>query len=263
MIKQLSFAIILGAGAGTAWAGSGNTTATYGDNSGVEEATGFVSGVMIGSAVGGPPGVIVGGLIGALLGDGYAAKKRSLDLQANLYETQLQLAAARDEAETARRDYQLALQRAGNNASQNGVRVIQTAMTTRSTPAPACCANPSTSVHFKSGSSIIESHYLEQLESLARISRLMPDAEIEITGYADRRGDAGYNLTLSQQRSKAVKDYFNGTGIQNSSIKTIAYGETRPLEFEQSIENDFFDRRVIIRLRSTGDRLLTSSSEEP
>lgn len=260
MIKHLTLAIILGAGSTAALAGPAHTTASYGKNSGVEEAAGVLGGMAVGTAIGGPPGTILGGLIGGLIGDGYAARKRSLDLQSNLYESQLQLAALREEAETVKREYRLATQRAGRQ-SEDGVRLLPTATAgALATAGPACCSGASTTIHFKSGSSDIQAHYRDQLESLASLSRLMPEARIEITGYADRRGDAGYNLALSRERSQAVKDFFAAMGIQNSSIKTIAYGESRPLQAEQSIENDFFDRRVLIRLTAPGSQMLSSST---
>ena len=66
----------------------------------------------------------------------------------------------------------------------------------------------------------------------------MPTASVEITGYADRNGDADRNLALSRERTDSVKQFFNSSGFQNSSIKTIAYGETRPLHSVQSFESE-------------------------
>jgi outer membrane protein OmpA-like peptidoglycan-associated protein len=67
------------------------------------------------------------------------------------------------------------------------------------------------------------------------------------------------NLNLSKQRSNSVKAFFNRMGIQNSEITTVAYGETQPVQPSQSVESDFFDRRVIVRLRDPSKQMLTQS----
>ena len=89
----------------------------------------------------------------------------------------------------------------------------------------------------------------------------MPTASIEITGYADRNGDPDLNLSLSRERSNSVKQFLSDKGIDNSSIKTIAYGETQPLSSTQDFESDFFDRRVIVRLRDNSASMLTQNPD--
>ena len=89
----------------------------------------------------------------------------------------------------------------------------------------------------------------------------MTSAKVEITGYAHRNGDAVHNLTLSRQRSESVKSFFTEHGIDNASIATVAYGETRPLQPTQSFESDFFDRRVIVRLRDNSKSMLSQSPD--
>ena len=117
------------------------------------------------------------------------------------------------------------------------------------------------SLNFRSGSSAIEAHYEEQLTSLIKIAEQMPTASVEITGYADRNGDPDLNLRLSRERSKSVERFLNSKGIQSSSIKTIAYGETQPLHSTQNFESDFFDRRVIVRLRDNSASMLTQTPD--
>ena len=103
--------------------------------------------------------------------------------------------------------------------------------------------------------------YEEQLTSLIKIAAQMPSASVEITGYADRNGDPDLNLRLSRDRSTSVKQFLSGKGIANTSIKTIAYGETRPLHSSQDLESDFFDRRVIVRLRDNSTSMLTQNPD--
>lgn len=258
MVKRISLILVLGifASAAASTAMADTQQANYGNNSSSEEVTGFVSGAIAGGLVGGPPGVMVGAVIGAVLGDGWQLRNKVGDLEANLYESRLEVALIREEALALQQEYQLAKQELDRERSR--ARVIPATLSINNTP---CCDNTALSLHFRTGSSVIESQYREQLEGLVNLARKMPTANIAITGYADRNGDADQNLQLSRERSNSVKQFFNRMGIQNSSIQTIAYGESKPLQATQSIESDFFDRRVIVRLLDSSTQMLSQSPD--
>ena len=90
MYKQITFVLLLGISAGTAFADT--QRANYQNNASAEATTGYVSGLAIGGLVGGPPGAIFGAAIGAMLGDGFFVRKRANVLRVELYESQLQVA---------------------------------------------------------------------------------------------------------------------------------------------------------------------------
>lgn len=54
-------------------------------------------------------------------------------------------------------------------------------------------------------------------------------SEITIVGHTDERGDAGYNMRLSDQRARAVADYLKRNGV-TAKIITIARGKSEPLQ---------------------------------
>ncbi|MBL4581080.1 MAG: sortase-associated OmpA-like protein PdsO [Gammaproteobacteria bacterium] len=255
MIKQISLALIFTLASATAAADS--RRADYQNPPSKEETTGALSGAILGGFAGGPPGVIVGAAFGALFGEGWRAKSNLRELQANFYENQLHLAALREEAQTMQAKYQLAEQRL-TELSLNRARTYPANMQLPTTP---CCDNTVLSLNFRSGSSAIEKHYEEQLTSLIKIAEQMPSARVEITGYADRNGNSELNLKLSRERSNSVKQFLNSRGIQSSFIRTIAHGETKPLHPAQNFESDFFDRRVIVRLRDNSSSMLTQSPD--
>ena len=257
MVKKLFLILIIGF---TAFAAQADTQpANYDNAASTEETVGFISFALLGAAAGGPPGAIVGGAIGAMVGDGWHGKKQVGDLQANLYGSQLELAALREEANAIEEQYRVAQAELDRYRSAPP-QVLPASLATQ--PAIACCDNTVTSIHFRTGSSGIEPHYQEQLESLANLAAQMANATVEITGYADRNGDSNRNLQLSRQRSESVKDFFSDKGIENASITTIAYGESRPLQATQSFESDFFDRRVIVRLKDNNQSMLTQTPDD-
>lgn len=52
---------------------------------------------------------------------------------------------------------------------------------------------------------------------------------ITVEGHCDERGTREYNLALGERRANAVKDYLVVQGINASRIKTVSYGEERPV----------------------------------
>ncbi len=69
-----------------------------------------------------------------------------------------------------------------------------------------------------------------------------------LSGFADRRGDESYNLTLSKERVDAVKQFLMKHGVARSQSVTEAFGETKPVAREATPENHFFDRRVVLQV---------------
>jgi peptidoglycan-associated lipoprotein len=55
-------------------------------------------------------------------------------------------------------------------------------------------------------------------------------AQITVEGYCDERGTAEYNMALGERRAQEAKNYLINLGVKASQIKTISYGEERPLD---------------------------------
>lgn len=54
-----------------------------------------------------------------------------------------------------------------------------------------------------------------------------------IEGNCDDRGTKEYNLALAERRAINVRDYLINLGISSGRIRTVSYGEERPLFLEQ------------------------------
>ncbi len=68
--------------------------------------------------------------------------------------------------------------------------------------------------------------------------------EIEIAGHTDSKGSDDYNLNLSQGRAQAVVDYLISHGIDDFRLIAKGYGETVPLETNDTEEGRAYNRRV-------------------
>ncbi len=258
MLKLFSSLIICSAVATHAYGATekanygGSTTTT-------EETTSVISGVFLGALAGGPPGAIVGGALGALFGEGWHAKRELSSMQLSLAQSNSELAQLKQESARINALY-VAAQR--QLSTVQGERLGAMDVAYSASPLSSCCGNTAISVHFRTGSNLIESQYQDQLAGFGKLLNGAPGSRVEIIGYADRNGDAAANLKLSKQRTDAVRVFFNTLGIANADITTVAYGETKPVDAVQSVEADFFDRKVVVRLRGSNDQVVTTLNDD-
>ncbi|SFV27736.1 OmpA family protein [Thermoflavifilum thermophilum] len=87
----------------------------------------------------------------------------------------------------------------------------------------------------------------ESMGSINQIFNLMqkdPSLKFEIDGHTDNTGNAAHNLTLSQQRADAVKEQLVKMGIDASRLTTKGFGDTKPIDTNDTPEGKANNRRV-------------------
>ena len=84
-------------------------------------------------------------------------------------------------------------------------------------------------VHFDFDSSVVKSS--EQSKVLAVASALKSDnaAKLLIEGHCDERGTEEYNRALGERRALALRGTLAGMGIDAMRVRTISYGEDKPV----------------------------------
>lgn len=224
-----------------------------------QESTGVIGGAVVGGILGGPLGAIVTAVFGGVVSDQAYSRKENKLLAAELEGQRQELLAMQADYRALQASHQVALRNA-ESARARTVSLSQSTML-QNQNAITCCKDTELSLHFKTGSSIVEPFYNEKLIEFAALVKELPETVIEITGHADRRGDSGANLALSQQRVQAVEQKLLALGVRNVSLKTNAFGESKPATVDGSLENNFFDRRVILKLLSAENGLLTQADD--
>jgi peptidoglycan-associated lipoprotein len=68
------------------------------------------------------------------------------------------------------------------------------------------------------------------LTANATILQLDPELKVSIEGHCDDRGSDEYNLSLGERRAQSVRAYLVSLGIAPQRLKTISYGEEKPLD---------------------------------
>lgn len=70
----------------------------------------------------------------------------------------------------------------------------------------------------------------ETLELFSKCLAQNPAWRLTIEGHADERGTTDFNLQLGERRASSVKDYLARLGIDKARMKTISYGEEKPVD---------------------------------
>jgi len=68
-----------------------------------------------------------------------------------------------------------------------------------------------------------------ELNNVVAIMKKYPEMAIEIGAHTDSRGSDDYNLALSENRAKSVKEYLISRSIPAEKVTYKGYGETQPL----------------------------------
>ncbi len=103
-------------------------------------------------------------------------------------------------------------------------------------------------VNFETGSAKLTALSRYELDNLAEAMNKYPGMSIEIGGHTDNTGDADSNQTLSQQRAQAVYDYLTGKGISAGRLTAAGYGQTRPVDTNDTDAGRANNRRTEFRI---------------
>jgi peptidoglycan-associated lipoprotein len=71
-----------------------------------------------------------------------------------------------------------------------------------------------------------------------------PTLNVTIEGHCDSIGTAEYNLALGERRSNSVRDYLVSRGITMNRLRTVSYGEERPIGDNSTAEGRAMNRRA-------------------
>jgi len=83
-----------------------------------------------------------------------------------------------------------------------------------------------------------------ELDRLTKMLNDIPTLKIEISGHTDNIGSDQYNENLSEGRAKAVVDYLIDKGIDRERLTFAGYGESQPIETNDTEEGRQMNRRT-------------------
>lgn len=88
----------------------------------------------------------------------------------------------------------------------------------------------------------------DNVTKLAKVLEKYPDTDVLIEGHTDNTGDDKYNQDLSERRAQSVSNDLKIQGIKGSRITTVGYGESQPIQSNETAEGRAQNRRVDIAI---------------
>lgn len=99
-------------------------------------------------------------------------------------------------------------------------------------------------VYYDFDQSVIRADQIPSMEHNGAYLNSNPSRNVVVEGNTDYRGTKEYNLALGERRASSAKSYLMELGVAENRIRTISYGEERPLFFGEN-ENDYsYNRRA-------------------
>ena len=101
-------------------------------------------------------------------------------------------------------------------------------------------------VYFDFDSSNLTPEAQRVVEAHAQYLSSNPGMAVVLEGHADERGTREYNLAMGERRANAVSEILQALGVAPDAIRTISYGEERPISMGQDESAWSLNRRVEI-----------------
>ncbi len=100
-------------------------------------------------------------------------------------------------------------------------------------------------VYFNTNKATIKPVSYAILDEVVSVLQKYTDiTEVEVAGHTDREGSDSYNMDLSQRRAEAVRQYLIDHGVDGRRLTATGYGETSPIDTNETPEGRANNRRV-------------------
>jgi len=99
-------------------------------------------------------------------------------------------------------------------------------------------------IYFDFDKTTLKSESFIELDKVVDFLKRNSTVSIEISGHTDSKGSDTYNQNLSQGRSQSVVDYLISQGIDSSRLVAQGYGESKPIDSNETEEGRANNRRV-------------------
>ena len=115
-------------------------------------------------------------------------------------------------------------------------------------------------VNFGFDSSDLTSAAKANLDKLAQVLKNNMDTNINIYGHTDSKGTDAYNLSLSERRAAAVKNYLVSQGVSASRMFTMGVGEKEPVASNDTDAGRAENRRVEFAITANEEMINDANS---
>ena len=115
-------------------------------------------------------------------------------------------------------------------------------------------------VNFGFDSSDLTSAAKANLDKLTQVLKNNMDTNINIYGHTDSKGTDAYNLSLSERRAAAVKNYLVSQGVSAGRMFTMGVGEKEPVASNDTDAGRAENRRVEFAITANQEMINDANS---
>ncbi len=108
--------------------------------------------------------------------------------------------------------------------------------------------NMPSDITFKTASADISPAFYETLNSVAIVLNEFNRTNVSVYGHADSRGSDSYNQDLSERRALAVSNYLASQQVAPQRLRSVGFGESRPVADNSTASGQAANRRVEIEI---------------
>jgi outer membrane protein OmpA-like peptidoglycan-associated protein len=99
-------------------------------------------------------------------------------------------------------------------------------------------------IFFEFGRATLQTESYYELDRIVDLLTQNNNMIIEVQGHTDNVGSDEANLKLSQQRADAVRDYLTKKKLPLDRVRSVGYGESKPIASNATTEGQSKNRRV-------------------
>jgi outer membrane protein OmpA-like peptidoglycan-associated protein len=99
-------------------------------------------------------------------------------------------------------------------------------------------------VEFDTGKATIRPESYPRLDGIVEYMKHKKSARIELSGHTDNVGNRRRNKALSKKRAQSCRTYLISKGIAGGRIRTVGYGDERPIATNSTEEGRQLNRRI-------------------
>lgn len=103
-------------------------------------------------------------------------------------------------------------------------------------------------IFFETNSFELKEESNAELQTMLELMQKNPTLRIEISGHTDNVGKDDYNMTLSENRAKSVRQWLIDKGINTQRIVAKGYGKTKPIADNSTEEGRQQNRRTEFKI---------------
>lgn len=101
---------------------------------------------------------------------------------------------------------------------------------------------------FDVDSAVVKPGGYDELKRVADVLNAYPQTRLQIAGHTDSTGSEEYNQLLSERRAEAVKGILAGYQVAPQRMRTIGFGESKPVASNDTLSGRQLNRRVLITI---------------